>query len=52
MNELIGLKAGLQLTENKVVQGHTPLKDKKIQDEFGDKFVLIDAMAPNEIEIA
>ena len=52
MNSMIGLKEPLQLSEGKVVQGHTPLKDKSIQEKCGDQFVLIDAMVPNEIEIA
>ena len=52
MNDMIGLKEPLQLSEGKVVQGHTALKDKQIQEKCGDQFVLVDAMVPNEIEIA
>ena len=44
-------KAGL-VTEEHVIQSHTIFKDEKLLSRYQNKFVLVDCVAPNVIEIA
>ena len=52
MNASIGIDKDLELTADQIVQCHTVLKDKSIQGRFGDKFVLVDGIAADDVKIA
>ena len=52
MNEQLGLSKELSLTPDQMVQCHTVLNDKSIQDKFADKFVLVDGISADDVALA
>ena len=52
MNEQLNMSKEACFTEDQIVQCHTVLNDKSIQDKFGDKFVLVDGVAADDVMLA